>query len=1017
MIRRVASYPGAMALPWVLAMVNCVAGAEQAAPTPAPSQKSVGALASAQKLAELSQIRRNPPSNSRGFVTVGSQVLFFSATEGTYGATGGLYRTDGTAAGTRLVRDLEELENFQIEPSITALGAIGYWFRDRTLWRSDGTAAGTSAIRTFAQSGTTPMALGDALYFSTGAVLWRSDGTDAGTVQLAALQATSNGRELGGKLYFGCGNATSGTELCVTDGTAAGTSIVKDLVPGIRSGEPIFLGVVGARLLFSAVDASSSLALRGLWSTDGTSAGTIRLLAPAPNGDVLTRFQDTSATLGGFAYFGCYTAATGSELCRTDGTVAGTSVLDLTPGAGSLGVGTPLALGGQLIMVRYTAAEGAELWRSDGTVAGTTMIVDLNPGAADGVDRALVRVGESVYFAARTSSFAHQHLWKTDGTAAGTLLVKAILPADKPQPYPLTLTDSAVLGDKLAFIADDGTTSNEPWVTDGTAAGTVRLGDLIPERADVSTLKPRAFMGAQYLTVDEASQSQAFALWRTNGTAAGTKLLHAGWFEGFAAMGPWLYYLGTGTTVRGLWRTDGLSDTVDPARHKVSELPGSASELLRVGDRLAFAGTTPNQATGLWLSDGTAAGTVLAPVLNARRLGVSNGKLWLTGLDGSLGNELWMSDGTVAGTRPVKDIRVGFGSSEPKSFTPLGANTLFVADDGVTGPELWRTDGTTAGTAAVIDLLPGASGSNPSNLLSWKNQVMFSASSSSTGPRELWKTDGTAAGTARIKAIAPLGPMLAWGDTVFFIAAEPLGTELWRTDGTEAGTVRVTDLPGPLAQNPDSLTLMSPSGPLVFAADDAATGRELWKLAQPLGAPELLLDLAPGPRSSRPVSLLPQGRALVVTADTGAGNALWRIDDVGPDGAAPVLQCPASFIKRTLDGTGTVVTFPAPLVSDDSGAAPVITVDPPSGRLLPLGVTTVEVTATDGSNNVSRCSFSVTVQQGAEEPPPEPAPDPDPSPKPGEQAGGCSAGLPATALLPLMLGALSIVRRRRRTVR
>src|SRR4051812_45985637 len=43
---------------------------------------------------------------------------------------------------------------------------------------------------------------------------------------------------LGGFTYFACGDATVGVELCRTDGTAAGTTLVKDLNPGPESSSP-----------------------------------------------------------------------------------------------------------------------------------------------------------------------------------------------------------------------------------------------------------------------------------------------------------------------------------------------------------------------------------------------------------------------------------------------------------------------------------------------------------------------------------------------------------------------------------------------------------------------------------------------------------------------------------------------------------------------------------------------------------------------------------------------------------
>ena len=73
--------------------------------------------------------------------------------------------------------------------------------------------------------------------------------------------------------------------------------------------------------------------------------------------------------------------------------------------------------------------------------------------------------------------------------------------------------------------------------------------------------------------------------------------------------------------------------------------------------------------------------------------------------DGIHGPELWVTDGTANGTMMVKDINVSTsGWSIAEGFTNFDSELYFVADDGNHGHELWVTDGTADGTFMVDDI-------------------------------------------------------------------------------------------------------------------------------------------------------------------------------------------------------------------------------------------------------------------------------------------------------------------------
>ena len=76
----------------------------------------------------------------------------------------------------------------------------------------------------------------------------------------------------GGSLYFSAEDASHGWELWKSDGTTAGTFMVKDIRPGSRGSRPRSLTAVGGMLFFTADDGIHGWEL---WKSDGTQAGTV----------------------------------------------------------------------------------------------------------------------------------------------------------------------------------------------------------------------------------------------------------------------------------------------------------------------------------------------------------------------------------------------------------------------------------------------------------------------------------------------------------------------------------------------------------------------------------------------------------------------------------------------------------------------------------------------------------------------------------------------------------------------
>ena len=115
-----------------------------------------------------------------------------------------------------------------------------------------------------------------------------------------------------------------------------------------------------------------------------------------------------------------------------------------------------------------------------------------------------------------------------------------------------------------------------------------------------------------------------------------------------------------------------------------------------------------------------------------------------------------------------------------------------------------------------------------------------------------------------------------------------------------------------------------------------------------------------------PLALGPLSGSITIPSDAVSNPDTVTLNGSGVDTTPPVLTVPANMLVNATSAAGAVVNFTAS-ATDLVDASPTVACIPPSGSTFPLGVTTVNCTATDDSNNVDSDSFTITVQHNPNE--------------------------------------------------
>ncbi len=317
---------------------------------------------------------------------------------------------------------------------------------------------------------------------------------------------------------------------------------------------------------------------------------------------------------------------------------------------------------------------GRELWITDGTETGTTMLANIQPEdeewvyqgttycCADfqgGEPRHLLKKGNTIWFSANTTEYGRElYRYSLAGIGGGLFLVEDIIEGEESS-NPMDMTSGS---DGVYFSALEDSTGRELYHSRCDAFTTGIVKDINPGNNSSEPLFFTKFGDKVFFTADD------------------------------------------GTNGRELW----ISDRTETGTFMVKNIHTNGS-----GD--------PYQ------------------------LHVLDGVLYFTAETEEYGRELWKSDGTAAGTMMVKDINPGNNSSyywiegfmTGNLFIIHQGELYFGCDDGVHGVEICRSDGTTEGTRLAVDATPGENSSWPLRLTSMGEKIYFTAYNDEQG-RQLW---------------------------------------------------------------------------------------------------------------------------------------------------------------------------------------------------------------------------------------------------------------------------------------
>jgi ELWxxDGT repeat protein len=610
---------------------------------------------------------------------------------------------------------------------------------------------------------------------------------------------------LNGELFFSGSLETEGNNVEPWKTSLNTVSRVQELSSGSSGSYPFNFRKFGNKVLFNANG-------NGLYATDGTSIDFLANVTMSGEG----------SENGGNYYFSGNQSSSGFEPWKTNGTLAGTQLiqeLKIGTDSGIENLTFPksafTSVGDKAIFRGVSTLNGKELFITDGSTVN--LLKEISLGTANSYIGEFYNIGNKVIFIAANSSDENKELYVSNGTPNGTVPLASLFtsfpisqtyPIQKGTNYflfqafnstigyelfiyfpntnavkllknintdkrgisynPTNQSFAFKIGQKQFFFANDSEHGNELWVTDGDSSNTFLLKDFT---------KQAYRLNGQFLELTGDYRTSTFV----NSIYADDN------FAILVINGNEVWRLNNNLTIENLYKSDNLSSPFYQNNNPIFTANGRWFFLLNNGN--------------WYTTDGTALGTfaVANQFIVKKILGKLNNDLIFYANNGTVGDEVYKLDLSTLNISLLKDIYPTWYSSITYFFSSItiGDKIVFGAYNDTYGHELWVTDGTSDGTQLLKDINNMSQSSMDQGYVYGRigNAIIFSANTGNG--LSLWRTDGTTNGTYMLKDINSSSTFENFSyihynldsTHIIFLANDYInGYEPFITDGTPEGT-------------------------------------------------------------------------------------------------------------------------------------------------------------------------------------------------------------------------------------